>query len=478
MSRSPSAKIVTGAGVATSALLYIVLALGSLFVAPPGPLQALRTAFWHDQLGYLSIVADVASGDFRNTEPVTQTGVNHYPRSYYSLVGAVANALHLEPVFAWNAVSVAFQLVALGALAFAMARVSGRPWMSFLAPLPFFAGVMAFVRDGGWFRSLDSHAVLWGPYGVMFSNNGETAGLSVVTASLSILAVVWLRPTRRAVRITLTIVSAASLGLLSGFQTYSFLSGAYVVAYLLAARFLLHERRRWWIVATVVALLAVVLLGPAVSARAGQLPTLVFGLFPAVPGLVRGLIRSRGALALYVAVYAAAALPQIAWTMSGVLAGDPFLTYRVASNVDLGVLKVGTLVASMAVALPLLVIAITGWLRRRRDAAAFATAMLVTWPVLALNDLWGANAEPYRFWIDMFLIGGVVAALSAARLYAREGIDHPDAPPSTSSRPAAGRYVQAVAWSLVAVVYLVSLGDYVAFRRDPAMSATDRKSVV
>lgn len=452
--------------VASSVVVYVVGMFWGLLSAAPGPLQAIRTFAWHDQLGYLSMVIDVADGNVSEREPVTESGVNHYPRAYYTAVGLVARLLHLEAITAWNLVSLLFQVAAVAGLAACLIRVSRRPWAGFLAPLPFFAGVLAFAdpEGTGWYRPLASHAVLWGPYGAMFSNNAETAGLCTIILALSALASVWIRATRKGIRVATTVVAMVALGALSGFQTYSFLTGAYFVAYVAAAVFLTRAGRRWWVLATVLTFPTLFIGGPIVSNVAGQLPTLVFGLLPAVPGLIRGAIRSRGMLVLYAGAFAVAAAPQILWTLSGIVGGDPFLSYRVASNVDLGVARPGALVGAGVVALPMLILLGLSLRRRRALPTAITAAGAVVWVVLSLNDVWGANAEPYRFWIDCLLLSGVVTMIAGAAL-----IGEP-AEPHAHDKPR--RAVAAILIGACVVVYAVGLVDFVRFTTDPQMQAT------
>lgn len=465
MTISSRRRLVGVSGVIFAALVYAGVLFWALFAAAPGPLRAIREFAWHDQLGYLSMVSNVSDGDLSNHEPVTETGVNHYPRAYYTAVGLLARALGLEPITAWNLVSLTLQLAAVVALALCLIRVSRRSWAGFLAPLPFFTGVLAFTApDGeGWYRPLSSHAVLWGPYGAMFSNNAETAGLCLIVVSVSALAAVWLRPTRPAVRTIVSVGAMVVLGALSSFQTYSFLTGAYVVAFTVAAMFLVRSGRRWWVAGTVLAVPVLFALGPVVAASAGQLPTLVLGLLPAVPGLLRGVLITRGRLAAYAAAFAVTAAPQILWTLSGIREGDPFLTYRVASNVDLGVARPDTLVAATVVALPLLVVLGIAIHRRVAFSIALTAAAATVWVVLSLNDLWGANAEPYRFWIDCFLFCGVLTLIAGANLVGSRG---PDA--GTRARLSATRVLAAVC----ALVYVAGLSDLVHFTRDAEMLQT------
>ncbi|GAA1946058.1 hypothetical protein [Microbacterium deminutum] len=445
--------------------LYAAIQLRVVLTAAPGPMQALRTAFRHDQLGYLSIVADVASGNLQSHEPVTETGVNHYPRAYYTLIGLISRGFELTPVSAWNIGSAVLQLAAVAVLSVTMSRLSRRWWVGMLAPLPFFTGTLATLQSGSWYTHLDEHAVLWGPFGAMFPNNGETAGLSVITMVLCALAWVWTRPARRPSRVVVSLVSAAALGALSAVQTYSYLTGMYIIAAIVAIYFL-QGARVWWFVATLGAVGIVWVAGPAIADRVGQLPMLMFGLLPTVPGLILGVKASRGWLALYAAVAAVAAAPQIVWTVSGLVTGDPFLTYRVASNVDLGVAHPPTIIASLPVVLPLVLVLGVAWRWRNRIGIAALLGTGATAALLSMNDLWGANAEPYRFWIEMFFLGGVVTTLAACHL---------------GGLPSAARHRVATAGGKIllrttavacAVVYAVSLLDLWGFIHDPKMNAT------
>ncbi|WP_100814089.1 hypothetical protein [Microbacterium lacus] len=467
---STRSRLLTALAATIAAIVYAAVQLRVVLTADPGAFRALRTAFWHDQLGYLSIVADVATGNLDSVEPVTVTGVNHYPRTYYALVGLAARATGMDAVTAWNLISSLIQIAAVVMLSVVMSVLARRWWVGAFAPLPFFTGTLSAVTSGSWLTGLEHHAVLWGPYGVLFSNNAETAGLSIIVIVLSALALVWARPARRSARITVSVLAAAALGSLSGFQTYSFITGIYLVSAILAANYL--RRAHWgWIAATAAAVLVVVLAGPLIADRVGQLPTLVFGLLPAAPGLIRGLLATRGALALYAAITVATAAPQIGWTVSGILGGDPFLAYRVASNVNLGVVDLRTAIASLPVVLPFLLITIIAARRRDTFGVAALIGTAVTAAMLALNDLWGANAEPYRFWIDLFLLGGVVLALGASRLYggvptrteARSSDQH-----ATRTTPPWIRAGVAVC----ALVYVVSLADLWLYSTDATMNAT------
>lgn len=465
-----SRALLTAVSALAAVVVFAAIQLRPILFAGPGPLRSMRNAFWHDQLGYLSIVADVASGNLQPHEPMTETGLNHYPRTYYTLIGLVARVLHSDAVTTWNVVSIVLQVAAVATLAVTISGLSGRSWVGLFAPLPFLTGTLSTFTTGTWFTPLEQHAILWGPYGVLFSNNAETAGLCLIVIVLCALANVWASPCRTGVRVTVSLSAAIVLGLLSGFQTYSFLTGIYVMAAIIAG-YQLTRARWWWSAATGMAIVVVAVLGPQVAERFGQLPSLVFGLLPAIPGLTLALVASRGMLALYAGITAIAAAPQIVWTVSGIVSGDPFLTYRVASNHDLGVGVPATLLASLPLLLPLALALIVAVRARERLTIAALAGTTATAVLLSLNDLWGANAEPYRFWIDMFLIGGVVVALGASRL-AGVMTARQHASPKTAPSRTAARRVLGTAAAVCGVVYALSLADAWSFATDPIMNDT------
>lgn len=465
MTKSASNRLLAAAGAIVAVALYTFLNFRVVLSASAGPAAGMRQAYWHDQLGYLATVTNVAGGDFSTTEPMTQTGVDHYPRAYYSLVGLVAHVTGITPVSAWNITAIVFQLTMVIALAFTAARLSRRWWMSLLAPLPFIAGTFSALRFDDWKTPLDSHAVLWGPFGQFFSNNAEGAGLSVIVIAGCALANVWLRHAHRGVRVVVTIMSVAAVGALSSFQTYSFISGIYLLAYVTAIYFLARTRSAWWWIGSGAGVILVFLAGPLVSSVAGQLPTLIFGLLPAAPGLLRGVFVTRGMIAVYGAVAALAAAPQVLYTVSGLLSGDPFLTYRVASNVNLGVVRWATVIASLPVLVPVVLLAVTAVRRRHRGALAISLGTLAAWSVLALNDVWGANAEPYRFWLDGYLLAGAAALVAGAALLARP----PQGPLPTTLISRTARI--AAATFCIALFAAASLPDLYRYQTDPMMSA-------
>jgi hypothetical protein len=439
------------------------------------PLLFLRTEFWHDQLGYLAISADVANGHFDLTEPVTMTGVNHYPRLYYSLVGLVARTLGLPTVTTWNLVSFALQFAAAFTVGMVAAHLSRRWWVGLLAPVPFLTGVFAYLSGAGaWYTVLQAHAVLWGPFGVLFSNNAETAGVCVGIIVLGCLVWAWNAPIPRAARNTITIVGAAAVGALSSFQTYSFLTMTYLLAFGAATAGVYLARRRAVALGVSLALVAVVVLvGPVLAERVGQLPTLIFGVLPALPGLFLAIVRSRGIVAYAGVAAVAAASPQVLYTLTGMLQGDPFLTYRVASNNQLGIVSWQALTGASVVLVALIAAFVMGLKVKDALSVVLSGAGLTALPLLAVNDVWGANAEPYRFWIEGILLGGVLSMFALARLCGLILIPSAQRTSAGEARPtpASVRKVRAGILIVVGLLWTASLPDWVNSLRDGSMQA-------
>lgn len=437
------------------------------------PIEGLRTNFWYDQLGYLGIAANVANGDVGTTEPISMTGVSHYPRLYYSIVGGIARVFGLPTVSAWNLTSFVLQVAAVTAIGIVAASLSRRWWVALLAPLPFLTGTFAYLySNDSWYTVLQAHAVLWGPYGALFSNNAETAGLCVGLIAVSLIVWTWSRPRRPVTRWVNSIGAAAMVGVLSSFQTYSFLTFTYLLVYGAAICAIVHvaERRRIVIGSSLLLLVAVFLLGPVAAERIGQLPTLMLGLSPALPGLVVAIIRTRGLVAAAGVAAVATAAPQILFTLGGIASGDPFLSYRVASNHQLGIVSWQALVSAAAVIIPLVAVVVLAIRIRDRGTLALAATALVVFFLLALNDVWGANAEPYRFWIEGLLVGGVIALLGLARM---AGISRSQADSTAAETVRAPRGAALLAVVLVsAVAWAVSLPDWVNYVRDGSAQAT------
>lgn len=394
-----------------AAVLHLV---AQSFVLASGFPRSFRAFVLTDQLGYLAMVTEVASGDPARQEPYTGSGLNTYPNGYYGLVGGVAHALDLGPTTAWNLVGLGIQATMVVVLGWLVVRLTGRSWAAFAVPLTFLTGVLAWIlAPGQWRVPFQFHSAVWGPYGVFAPLNAETGGLALGVIAFALLGHAWLLPASRRVRLGTGLVAAVLIGATASAQTYSFLSLVYVAVAVAAAWGVLSHRPRLLVPLTLALVALVYAVGPILPV--GQLPLLAIGLLPAIPGLVVGLIRSRGQLALVGALLAVGAAPQIVTTLRDVASGDPFLAYRVAQAHPLGV-GWQAVVAALPLAIPLVGVLVLALRTERRALAAVAAGILAVWPYVATNDVWGAHAEPYRFWIDVAVVAAAVVPVGVAAL--------------------------------------------------------------
>lgn len=448
--------------------VFLATQAGMYLQTPGWSVSRFRAYYEHDQLGYLAIVKNWSEGQFQAFEPDTETGSNTYPRLYYEATGFLARALGMDPIAAWNILGLLAQLALVVALALVLIRFSGRWWMALLAPVPFLLGTFAFVYGPEWFTSLASHAVIWGPFGILHSLNGESVSLAIASVGLLGLAWLWFRPHAARTRMLWSTGISLVIGALANVQTYSFIATVYLLLGILATLAVLTSRHRLLIVLSLALLPVVFLLGPAVAAAAGQLPTLVFGLLPALPGLIVLVLRTRGAFLLYLSAVGVGASPQIVGTVLGLVSGDPFLAYRVASNSQLGVPAGVGLVSGLVLMVPLVGILVAAVLRRRAVWAAYALGSGAAWLLLATNDRWGANAEPYRLWMDcFFLIAATILpmlTLVVRDLWASSTeAPAPPAPPGATKRRPVPRWAIIAGVSVVAALAAVSLTDWNRF---------------
>lgn len=443
-----------------AALVHLWLQAGMLLTRPDFAWSSFRDYFPYDQLSYMSMVVNTAEGKSDALEPFTETGVNNYPHLWYVALGHISRLTGLDPLQSWAVAGIAVQMVFVAVLALVLVLLSKRLWAGLLAPLPFVVGTFSSFMGSpdGWFQRLDAHAVLWGAFGTLFTINGETVSLCLGGAALLLLLVAWTHLRRAGARIALSVVAAGMIGLMANIQTYSFLVTIYIVAFVLAAYWLVVIGRRWLWIVSGAGIVAVFVLGPGIADSAGPLVTLMFGLLPTLPGLVVALVRSRGLLAIYGIVAVAAAAPQLTATLGGVASGDPFLTYRVASSANLGVDWHGV-VGSAALWVPLLGLAAAGVARRRPFWVAYPVGVLAAWFLAASNDIWGANQEPYRFWLDIFVLV-CMTILPVGALVLRELLVD-----GLALAPVVRRVVGGVVTASV-VLAAVSAVDFVRFTQD------------
>jgi len=478
--------LVSVAAIAVSGLMYWVLQVRPLTTSAGFSWQNFRQYFPYDQYSYLAIAVNVKNGNMAAVEPFTETGTNHYPRLYYVFLGLLSRLFNTDIIATWQVAGLAFQFVMVAAISWLLIRLTGRPVFGVLGFVPSIVGTFAVAATGNWHHSLDNHGVLWGAFGVLFTLNGESAALSIAVTAICLLIGVTFpmldgrAPAGAKARTAVVIVAAAGVGALANVQTYSFLTAVYLLVYATGAYGLLKYGRKWHGAVSLGLLAAVLLGGTTIAATAGPLVTLMAGLLAAAPGFILVLLRYKVPVIAACVALALAASPTILGTLLGLADKDDFLTYRELSSNALGV-PVWTGVLGALV--PLLMLGLIFWaglVQRNNAWLAFSLGSVFAWPLVASNDLWGANQEPYRFWIDSFTMVTAAAvpvfcqvAVRSWRLW-REGrktqpreAESPDG----SESPAAvavgfGRkpaLVVATACVTIVVALAVSLSDYSKF---------------
>lgn len=442
------------------AVLYAIATNLRTMTSPDWAMSSFRGLGKGDQLSYFAIVMNVAAGRSPDTEPFTETGVSHYPRAYYVILGTIARWTGARPEFVWWSVGTVLQMALVFVIAYALVRMTGRWWMAILAPLPLLAGTFAtfFVNDWHW--SLGSHAVLWGSFAPLYTLNGEAAAL-VVASTFFLFAVVYsLKGSSSGIRNTLFVLGGLAIGWLANVQTYTFFTAVFLVAYTLATFGIVNNRAVKLGVLSLVALPLVYVAGPWVATEFGPLFALASGLLPAAPGVILMMVKwAKNTIPPLIAI-AVAASPSIIATAMGIRNEDPFLTYRTVSSSNLGVELIPAVVGAITVVALVLVIMVFGISRRQPLMTALAIGPLVVWILLSTNDLWGANQEPYRFWINAFVIMSVVLFPVAAYALSRWAAE----PKGGGSGSRALGRAKLVAFALIAI-YALSLVDFANFSR-------------
>jgi len=449
--------VVLACGLAAAAI-YLVMVTW-MFWSPAFSLHQFKAYFANDQESYLTIAVNFAHGDFRSVEPFTQTGSIYYPRLYYQGLGLVARVTHTDPVVGWWLGSLGSQALLAGTVGAACATLSGRRWLAMLGPVALTAGVFGELRGTGWLTHLHEHAVIWGSFAEFFAGNGATVAVAVVSLGLlALVGVVSGRITgRRAVVVALLV--AFLLGGTASVHTYTFLTGTYVVTYVLAFFGMLRRRGSAALLAaaaSVSLVAALFLVGPQVADSAGPLTLLAAGLLPAAPGVLVAIAHDRSILAGF-AVLALGAAPQVVLTTAGVASGDAFLLYRQAStgDADLGVPPGIGLLHGLLLIVALALILAAGLAARQVWWTAIALGSTFAWVLLWTNDSWGASQEPYRLWLNGFTMLLPVVIVVGAWIQGELEL----------------RWVR-LAGAGFLVLALVSMTDYLAFSLSPGIGDT------
>ena len=418
-----------------------------------------------DQLSYFAIVSNVAAGRSGDTEPFTETGVSYYPRGYYVLMGHIARLTGMAPELVWWLLGIFLQMALVFVVAFVIIKFTRRLWVAFLAPIPFVAGTFATFFAHDWRWPLDSHAVIWGTFAPLYTLNGEAAGIVIASSFFLFAIAVALLGKSRGFLGAVFVLSGLAIGSLANVQTYTFFTSVFLVAYTVAAFAMISNHSKKMGVLSVVLIPVVYVAGPIVSTEFGPLVALASGLLPAAPGVILSLVKwTKAALPPLLAI-AITASPSIVSTAMGLRDGDLFLTYRTASSKDLGVELIPALVGGITVIAIVVVILAYGILRRNHLLTSLAVGPFVVWALLSTNDIWGANQEPYRFWIDCFAILSIVLFPVAAYVLSEWASEAR----ATGSSPRTPIRVKGIVVVLI-VVYVLSLADFAVFSRYVAKS--------
>jgi hypothetical protein len=383
----------------------------------PGSLNPLASLFRgyspFDQLSYAGISASARLGQLGLVEPFTQTGTSYYPSFWYKLVGVFSKLTSIEVTAAWSFLGFSAVLGSVVIVGFASWRLSGKPWAPLVVGLLLWIGPLAAIFFSNWYVTLDSHAVLWGPYGALYTLNAETAGLSLGSAAVVLGYWTISRPKwPRIAQYVVFATSALMLGLVANFQTYSFLTLTAIALWIIAIGGLLRAKSQSLSILTAGLVVMVLVTGPLIRGTIGALPVYALMLAPTIPGIWT-LVKARIPLSVIgLSFFALGAAPQVIWLISGTLAKDPFLTYRVDSTENLGVPIWAFLLFGSPILLTWGALLRAQIQRRGTKETALLTGWFISFVLLSFNDLWGFNQEPYRFWINCVIVFVFVAALT------------------------------------------------------------------
>lgn len=365
----------------------------------------VKDYYLRDQFAYLAIARNVSVGLPAFVEPFTATGSSIYPSAYYWTLGEFADIGGTTVFAAWNVAGIA---VTLGLLAMSSAwavwsRPGTRAWA--LAPLALMVGTLEwYTTDGHWSAPYGDHAVLWAPYGSLFSPGAEGPGLLAAGLCLMAVASVLTRPAGRR-RLLVAAGAGALLGLALLLHTYVSMFTAMAVVLTVAAHEILRRPGRRGLAVLGGAMLVVLVVG-GVLVGSGAVTRL--GIVLAVPVIWlaarREWRRELGPPALALAggalVVGAPLLVRIAAQVA-----DPdsffYLRQELAETRDLA-LPPGAVLFQFLPLWLLAAAAITALARRERSPRetgwlSVLSALVAATVLLTFNDAWGFHTEPYRF---------------------------------------------------------------------------------
>lgn len=395
-------------GFAVAELVVLAITLGPLI--GQAWWRGMRNVFPLDPLSYAAIATNVTQGHWALTEPFTLTGVSHYPSGWYLLIGAIAKVTTLPVWVVWTVLGIAVVSAGVLTVGRTALKISGRWWAPMLPAAALLTGVFAtFVADN-WYAPLGAHAVLWGPFVSLYVLNAEAAGISTAVIALSLLVLSAHDSSRTNPRRNI-MVAALLIGLLANLHTYSFFTATTLAALFIATRHLLTKRNRRTTALTIALPVLVIAYGHLIANAVGPLPLFVLLIASLAPALIPA-AREHLTTAVAAAIaFGLAASPQVVWTALGLASEDPFLLYRQESTRGLGVLHASTLAAAIIWVLVIATIATGLRAEQQPTLAALTIAVATAWVILPLNDVWGFNQEPYRFWLQLSMIGGMLLTI-------------------------------------------------------------------
>ena len=390
-------------GIAISLVVVWWIVMGPIMGSDPW--TGFRLYFANDQLSYARIATNVANGGPWFSEPFTHTGTSYYPSLWYFIIGLFSAATGLSVPTGWTLLGVALVSVTIALFAITAWKLSGRWWATITPALAITAGTSSSLLqgpsfEGFWQTRLDHHAVLWGPFATLFTLNAEVAALSLTALGLLAFLLASLPNPIRPLPLLLT--AGLLIGITANIQTYTFLTGLFLLATWGTVLVLLRERSTRLVVSTCIVLAAALLSGPVVAALVGELATFVCVMIAALPAAVYQLRYRPQPLLVLLLPLAVAASPQLLRTAMGLLSNDPFLAYRSTSTESLAV----PLMPGLAAAAITILVWLGAWIAPRMDRHLRAplVALPVAASILVLNNYWGFNQEPYRFWMQMNIL--------------------------------------------------------------------------
>ncbi|MDE0973540.1 MAG: hypothetical protein OSA11_00435 [Candidatus Nanopelagicales bacterium] len=375
--------------------------------------NVFRGYFSSDQLSYAGIAASAKAGQIGLVEPFTQTGSSFYPSWWYKFIGLFAGATGLEVPAAWSILGFSMVLGSIVFISCAAWRLSGKPWAPIVIGLLLWVGPLASILFDTWLVNLNSHAVLWGPYGALYALNGEAAGLTLGSSALILGYWVVSRPAwPRLARFTCLGLSGLILGVVANFQTYSFLTLTAVTLWIIAVGGLLKAKSRKLLIISAVLLTFALIGGTLIRETVGALPVYALMLISTLPGIWAFARLCLPLAATGFVFFVIGAAPQVIWLILGTLDKDPFLTYRVDQSGDLGIPIWAFIVFGSPVLFAWVAILRVQIIRKGTKEIALLVGWFVAFVLLSFNDSWAFSQEPYRFWITSVIIFVFIAALT------------------------------------------------------------------